>query len=400
MLTLISLILAGLGGLLCIPVGVLFIEILAALNSVSEEGPEIAKSEAPKTVAVIVPAHNESVGIIPTIVDIKPQLQKGDRLIVVADNCSDDTAAVAAAAGAEVIARDDLTQTGKGYALAWGINHVGRDPPDFVIFIDADCRIQFDMISRLKEVCYELRRPVQACFLMKAPENSRIDHSFAEFAWILKNWVRPLGLRNLSCPVQLMGTGMIFPWEIICRAALASGSLVEDLKLGLDLAAVGKAPHFFPFVVGTSEFPMSHTGTDSQRKRWVHGHVGMILKRLPRLFFLSITKRNLDLLVLTLDLAVPPLSLLGLLIAGIFVASCMTWLFGGYSAAVVIAALNLLVFAAAIFLGWLKFGQGILSAVAFRSIGSLILEKCRLYGQMLLGRRVTDWIRTDRGKVK
>jgi glycosyltransferase involved in cell wall biosynthesis len=57
---------------------------------------------------VIVPAHNESAGILPTIEDIKRQLSPGDRLLVVADNCSDDTAAVAAAAGAEVIARDDV----------------------------------------------------------------------------------------------------------------------------------------------------------------------------------------------------------------------------------------------------------------------------------------------------
>src|SRR5450432_1851679 len=158
---------------------------------------------------------------------------------------------------------------------------------------------------------------------MKAAENSPIDHSFAEFAFLLRNWIRPLGLRHLGCPVQLMGTGMIFPWDVIRSAPLASGNLVEDLKLGLDLAAVGKAPLFFPFVIGTSTFPMSDKGTDSQRQRWVQGHIGMILKTAPRLLFLAIKRRNLDLLVLTLDLAVPPLSLLGLLIVGIFVLTCL-----------------------------------------------------------------------------
>lgn len=398
MLALISLVLAGISGLLSIPIAVLFIEVIAALDAVVEERLEIAPPGVPKRVAVIVPAHDESTGIIPTIEDIKPQLGKGDRLIVVADNCSDDTGAVAVAAGAEVIARNDPTQIGKGYALGCGISHVSIDPPEFVVFIDADCRIQSNMIGRLREVCDQLQRPVQAGFLMKSAQDSPIDHSFAEFAWILKNWVRPLGLRYLNCPVQLMGTGMIFPWGVIRAAPLASGNLVEDLKLGLDLAEVGKAPHFFPIVIVTSDFPMSDKGTESQRQRWVQGHVGMILTTVPRLLYLAIARRNLDLLILTLDLAVPPLSLLGLLIVGIFVLTCLAWFFGSSFAVVVIAAANFLVFTLAVLFAWLKFGRDILSARAFLSVGPLILKKFRLYGQMLLGRTAARWIRTDREK--
>ena len=56
---------------------------------------------------VVVPAHNESLGLVPTLQDIKAQLGAGDRLIVVADNCTDDTAEVAVASGAEVIVRND-----------------------------------------------------------------------------------------------------------------------------------------------------------------------------------------------------------------------------------------------------------------------------------------------------
>jgi cellulose synthase/poly-beta-1,6-N-acetylglucosamine synthase-like glycosyltransferase len=398
MLIFISVGLAAIAGLLSIPVAVLFIEVVAALKLVDERPVEVLTPNAPKRVAVIVPAHNESAGILPTIEDIKRQLNAGDRLIVVADNCSDDTASVAAAAGADVIARDDLERIGKGYALGWGISHLSIDPPDFVVFIDADCRLQSDTIGRLREICSELQRPLQACFLMKAAEDSPIDHSLAKFAWIVKNWVRPLGLRYLDCPVQLMGTGMIFPWDVIRSAPLASGNLVEDLKLGLDLAATGKAAHFFPFVTVTSEFPVSVKGTDSQRQRWVQGHIGMILKAVPRLLFLAITRRNLDLLVLTLDLAVPPLSLLGLLLAGIFLLTSLAALSGLSSAPLIIATANMLVFGVAVFFAWLKFGRDILPAHAFLSIGPL--RKFRLYGQMLLGRTAVQWVRTDRAKLK
>src|SRR5262249_39694817 len=152
---------------------------------------------------IIVPAHNEGADVVPTIHDIKSQLGNNDRLLVVADNCTDDTATIAEAAGAEVIARNDATKIGKGYALDWGLKHISANPPDFVIFVDADCRIQSDLVQRLKHACARERRPLQACFLMISPPDSSLDYSVAELAWIVRNWVRPLGLRALDCPVQM-----------------------------------------------------------------------------------------------------------------------------------------------------------------------------------------------------
>lgn len=398
MLSLISFSLVVVAALLSLPAVVLLSEVLAALK-LTETKPVTAHDRHRRRVAVIVPAHNESTGIVPTLEDIKPQLKPGDRLIVVADNCSDDTAAVAASAGAEVIARNDLTQIGKGYALGWAVNHVSADPPGFVMFIDADCRIQTDAIETLQDVCGALGRPVQACFLMKTADGSPIDHSFSEFTFLLRNFVRPLGLRNLNCPVQLMGTGMMFPWDVIRSAPLASGHLVEDLKLGLDLAAAGKAPYFLPSVQVRSDFPVTAKGTDSQRQRWVQGHLGMILKAVPRLLFQAISRRNLDLLALTFDLLVPPLSLLGLLLVGTFVLTFLAAISGLSFAAFAIASINLLMFAFAVLLAWSRFGRDILPVRAVVSLGPQILSKFRIFGQMLLGRTAAVWIRTDRGKV-
>jgi cellulose synthase/poly-beta-1,6-N-acetylglucosamine synthase-like glycosyltransferase len=123
MATLISFVLVSAAGLLCIPVLTLFVEVVAALRTYQEKRVGAAVR---KRVAVIVPAHNESSGLVPTIEDLRPQLGEKDRLIVVADNCSDDTGVVAARAGAEVIVRSDLQRVGKGYALGWGISHIRR----------------------------------------------------------------------------------------------------------------------------------------------------------------------------------------------------------------------------------------------------------------------------------
>jgi cellulose synthase/poly-beta-1,6-N-acetylglucosamine synthase-like glycosyltransferase len=386
--------LALIAAVLSVPVVVFFVEVVAALGAATVVDGLPLKTK--KYVAVIVPAHDESVGIIQTIGDIKPQLGEGDRLIVVADNCTDDTASVSSEAGAVVLVRDDLENIGKGYALGWGIDHIAMDPPDFVLFIDADCRIQSDAVERLKEACDVSQRPVQACFLMKSPENSPIDHRFAEFAFLLRNKVRPLGLKNLNGPVQLMGTGMIFPWRVISKAPLASGHLVEDLKLGLDLAAIGSAPHFFPSVTVTSDFPVTSKGTDSQRQRWVQGHIGMILKTVPQLLIRSIALRSLDLALLSLDLLVPPLSLLGILIASMFISASLAAAFGASYTCLLLAGANLILFCLAVVLAWARFGRDILPGKALWSIGPLLLKRLRLYGRIFAGRTVTQWIRTER----
>jgi cellulose synthase/poly-beta-1,6-N-acetylglucosamine synthase-like glycosyltransferase len=384
-----------LGITLAIPVLLLLVEVAAAVSFGVKTSAKSRALQVHRCIAVVVPAHNEGEGIVPTIKDILPQLQGHDRLIVIADNCVDDTATVAAQAGAEVIVRDDPSRVGKGYALAWAINHLEPEPPDLVLFIDADCRVQAGTIAELGEASDRFNRPIQAYFSMKSPQNTSIDHSFAEFAWLLKNWVRPLGLLNLSCPVQLTGTGMMFPWELIKSAPLASGNLVEDLKLGLDLAASGKAPRFLPSAVVTSEFPSSATGTDSQRQRWVQGHLGM-MSRTPWLLGQVLLRRNWDLLVLTLDLVVPPLSLLGLLVVGFLPLAALASLFGGSAWPVLIAIVNLLGFSLALLLAWLRFGRDVLPARTVSGLGLQLANKLSLYGKILTGRTAKVWIRTDR----
>ncbi len=107
-----------------------------------------------------------------------------------------------------------------------------------------------------------------------------------------------------------MGTGMAFPWQIIHSAELASGAIVEDLKLGLDLAAEGRAPLFCPAAVISSLFPTTIAGTRAQRERWEQGQLGLMATRAIPLLYKSAKQRNLQLMALALDLLVPPLSLL------------------------------------------------------------------------------------------
>jgi len=381
------------GGLITI----LFVEIIAAL-ALPTRALAAALGKNCGRVAAIIPAHDEGVRIAPTIEDIKLQLREGDQLIVVADNCTDDTAAQARNSGAAVVERHDLTKIGKGYALQFGIEQLTTDPPAVVIFVDADCRVSKGSIDQLREVCAATHRPVQALDLMTATNESPINLRVAEFAWRVKNWIRPLGLQKLNLPCQLMGTGMAFPWDVIRSVNLATGSIVEDLKLGLDLATIGHSPVFCPAAKVTSHFPLSIEGATSQRKRWEAGHLHMIFARVPILMFKAIRRANFHLFVLTLDLAIPPLSVLAGLGVLTFFVSTLVALFGLSLIPLFVSALSLVSMIIAIFLVWVKYGRDLLPPRSVLSVAQYIFAKLPIYRQFLFGGGTSRWTRADRGK--
>ena len=382
-------------------VAVFFVEVIAALTLGRRyDGlSSITDSDVAARITVLVPAHNESAGLLPTLDDIKRQLRSGDRVLVVADNCTDDTATVARTAGAEVIERQDPDRRGKGYALDFGIQHLSSAPPDILIMIDADCRVAANAIARLTRLCAMTHRPVQALYLMAAPANSRINHKVAEFAWRVKNWLRPLGLFSLGLPCQLMGTGMAFPWEVIRSVDLANGWLVEDLKLGLDLAAQGHPPLFCPSALVSSQFGSSAKAARTQRERWERGHISMILTTAPRLFYRAAVDRNWNLLALTLDLTVPPLSLLAMLVIGIVCFTAVCALLGlSLLPALIVSGAALAAFVVAAFLAWLKCGRDVVPIGAVLSIPLYILGKLGLYRIKMFNKTDAQWVRTDRAE--
>jgi cellulose synthase/poly-beta-1,6-N-acetylglucosamine synthase-like glycosyltransferase len=348
------------------------------------------------SVAVIVPAHNEGAGMLPTLADVRAQLTGRDRLIVVADNCSDDTAAVAAGAGAEVMVRDEPGKIGKGYALAWGRDHLRSRPPEIVITIDADCRLGEGTLDRLAATSSITGRPAQSLYLMLAPAGSPAVMRVAEFAWRIKNWARPLGLRALGLPCQLTGSGMAFPWAVIGSAELASGEIVEDMKLGLDLARGGAPPIFCPSAVVTSYFPTSGQGAETQRQRWEQGHLGTIVRHVPRLLVAGIVRWNVDLCALALDLALPPLVLFLTTILLTLVPSLLAATVGLTTLPLLLTSLSLLLSIISFFAAWRRYGRNILSPRDMMQVVIYTFTKVPMYLRMLMKRSQMGWVRTDR----
>ena len=391
------LVVAGL--VLLAPVGVLLSQMMAAGRaSAAGEGDEGVSDDAttPRPhIAVLMPAHNESAGIGKSIAAVLKQLAPGDRLLVVADNCTDDTAAVAAAAGAQVAQRTDSERRGKGYALDFGVRRLEADPPDVVIVVDADCEVHDDALVRLARTCLQRIRPAQALYLMRSPPGAGLKTRIAEFAWAIKNHARALGNQRMGLPCQLMGSGMAFTWRQISEAPLASGHIVEDLQLGLDLAAKGQAPYFCPQALVTSTFPSSEEGLAAQRTRWEHGYLEVMFTHGPRLVREALAQRSLARIFSALDLCVPPIASLVLVQVVFVVATGVFLLLGHRSFPLMLALLAVTLTGVALGLGWSRFGRNIVSLAELLSVPGYMLGKVPMY-MRALRRRQTEWVRTRR----
>jgi glycosyltransferase involved in cell wall biosynthesis len=344
----------------------------------------------------LIPAHNEQQGIAATIHSVQTQLDKGDRMIVIADNCTDETAAIARNNGAIVIERDDPGRRGKGYALDFGLRYLEQNaPPQIVIIIDADCTLQRECLTSLAVEATQKHRPVQGLHLISSPVGATLKTKIAEFALVVKNRARALGYHRLGLPCQLMGSGMAFPWQLIQQADLASGHLVEDLKLGLEFATQGKGPVLCPEAVVRSVFPLNSEGMNSQRTRWEHGHLGMMIKEGPYVIVKSIRSFNLATLALALDMMVPPLALLALVtLTTAFFSGLMMMVTREYLPWSMGLVLPLLL-GCAVILAWIRFGRDILSLSNLAYAPVYMLGKIPLYFKFLVKRQV-EWVRSQR----
>lgn len=375
--------------------GFIFVaEVLAAaLPSRSRQKP--APKRSPQ-IAVLIPAHNEGAGIGPTVQHVKGLLGQDDKLIVIADNCSDDTAEQARAHGATVLERTNAHERGKGYALSFGALALAENPPEVVVIMDADCRVRRGTLVQLAELAYSENRPTQAIYLMDRAKGSSPISGISAFAFLVRNWVRPLGLKRLGFPCLLTGTGMAFPWAVYRDAPPTESFLVEDLLLGHELAILGTPPLLDESTFVGSELPSGDAASFKQRRRWEHGQLSVLRTITPRLLAAGFKSGKPGLLALALDGLVPPLALLVSLqlfaTSAIVLATILgapagpAWFSGG---ALVFLGVSVLVV-------WAIYGRALLPARELLFIPKYILWKLPLYRSFARSGAHREWERTER----
>ena len=365
-------------------------EILAGLGL--HDGPPAPGIDT--DTVIVIPANDEAAIIGKNLARLRQQLVPGHRILVVADNCSDDTATAARAGGADVIVRDDRSRTGKGYALAYARDHLIADAPDIVVVLDADCTAEQGCIARLVHLALTQDRPVQAVSLLSPDLCAPPMVQVSNFAFAVKNRLRNGGLYRLTGRGLLTGTGMAFPWHLFRSASLATNNVVEDLALGLDLSARGRPPMFVPGAVVWSA--ASNTGgTLKQRTRWEGGFLSTSVRQSAPMIGRALRAGDPRSLWQGLSLLVPPLSLLA--VANILAATVALaiWPLLGSPVPLLIIAASGGVACVTIGMAWRRMGRPYLSVAAARTIPLYVLWKLPLYLNVLK-RSPRAWLRSGR----
>lgn len=365
------------------------IEVLAGLKPLARA----QAASTPPSIAVLIPAHQEAAGIGITVCRLRGELGEGGRILVVADNCSDATAACAREAGADVIERNDPVRRGKGFALSFGREHLALDPPRVVVVLDADCFFLSGSLACLAAAAAD-GRPAQAVNLLLPDRAASPLVQISNFAFLVKNLIRARGTSRLGGATLLTGTGMAFDWKTFAAAPLASGDIVEDLGLGLALLRAGIRPRLVEQAQVRSA-PAGIAESRGQRQRWEHGFLATALRQSPRLLLRGLLAPSRSLFALGLHLLVPPLALLFLLSGMALLATCALVLAGASWAAALALGTAMAAAGSATLLAWFREGRAWLAPAALLRAPLYILWKAPLYARFLIAPE-TRWVRTRR----
>jgi cellulose synthase/poly-beta-1,6-N-acetylglucosamine synthase-like glycosyltransferase len=230
---------------------------------------------------VVIPAYNEERVIARPIRDLLTQLRKGDELWVLADRCTDATAALAKEAGAEVAERSDGPD-GKGTALRWFLEQKPLSSDQALVVIDADNLVPPNLLSRFGEELGLGHQVLQAYLDASNPDQSALATASALSYWASNRMVQ-LARTNLRWPADLGGTGMCLTARALTESGGFGASLVEDQELGVRCFLAGFPVRWLHDVRVGDEKPVSTAVAISQRARWLSGRRQVARRWVPSL---------------------------------------------------------------------------------------------------------------------
>jgi Glycosyltransferase like family 2 len=267
---------------------------------------------APERLVVVVPAHDEAGQIADCVASLRRDPYPDGRVevVVVADNCSDDTAAAAEAAGARVLVRDDPSLRGKGHALRFAFDRLlaEQPPPDAVAVVDADAEADPGFLIALTAPYRRGAEAVQGESLLRGDGSAATELRAAAF--LLVNRTRPAGRAALGLPCDLTGTGMLFAREVLAANPWDAYTSAEDLEYSIRLRLAGTDTAYARDAVVRSPAAPNARAAEAQRLRWEGGKLHVARARIPELVRRGLAERRPELLEAALALAVPPLGLL------------------------------------------------------------------------------------------
>ncbi|MGH2567367.1 MAG: glycosyltransferase family 2 protein, partial [Bacteroidota bacterium] len=263
-----------------------------------------------RRLAIVVPAHNEEFAIGKTLrsfstIDYPKELFD---VVVVADNCHDNTARIAHSYGATVFERFNPNLQGKGHALRWVFEKLLDQTPsyDAMVVVDADSTVSSNLLTVLNFYLERGNKVIQVADLVR-PFPGAWSPEVTRLAFTLYNYVRPLGRKVFGCSAGLRGNGMCFSAETLRAHPWQAFSLTEDLEYGLILLLQGISVVFAPEAQVLAAMPQHSKDALTQRTRWEAGRLPVIKRYTGRLLARALRRLSFNAFDAVVDLLTPPL---------------------------------------------------------------------------------------------
>lgn len=191
-------------------------------------------------------------------------------IIVLADNCSDATAAAARAAGATVWEKT-TPSAGKGDVLSWGIARVretGRF--DAVAVFDADNIVGDQWFEAINDALNDGETVVTG---RRHSSNARANVIAGWYTvyWDIMNELSNRVRTNLGLSGKLTGTGFAFRLSALGEAGWQTRTMVEDVEFSVQCNIAGQRVAYVPAADYADEQPVTVLYMWRQLRRWATG---------------------------------------------------------------------------------------------------------------------------------
>jgi cellulose synthase/poly-beta-1,6-N-acetylglucosamine synthase-like glycosyltransferase len=233
----------------------------------------------------VAPAHDEELMIARTIRSVRAA-DGSVPLFVVAHNCSDATAAMAAEAGAQVLELNNPKLRGKGAALRHGFAAALTAGANAVLVIDADSVVSSNLIAATRAMLEQGAEATQCRYELELPASglARPLARLRTLAFRGMNVLRARGRAGLGFSTGLFGNGFALTAAILERVPFNANSIAEDVEYHTKLAAEGVRVYWIGEAFVHAHIPASRAAQATQEARWEGGRFRVASRATGRLF--------------------------------------------------------------------------------------------------------------------
>lgn len=245
--------------------------------------------------AVLIAARNEEkciAGIVESLMrqNYPPELC---HVYVIPNNCTDNTASAAAAAGARIISVSAAVNS-KGLALREATNKLMDSPEGYDAFcvFDADNEAEENFLAAMNRTLCSGANVAKSRILSKNREQSWVCACY-EIYFCSANLFLNRARQRLGLSARLIGTGFAVKCDFLREiGGFQTETITEDAEFYAICASRGERIHFCEQALTYDEEPLSFKTSLTQRKRWMSGIQQVTLLMLPGLLKGLFKKRS------------------------------------------------------------------------------------------------------------